>query len=80
MPGSLIDMKLFMNAVGEIKEAVELISGGKCHLKNGKLHRLDGPAIEYVDGSGEWWYEGQQVRCCSSQEQFERYLKLRAFW
>ena len=22
---------------------------------NGKLHRVDGPAIEYADGTKEWW-------------------------
>jgi hypothetical protein len=27
-------------------------------LPNGKLHREDGPAIEYCDGSKEWWVNG----------------------
>ena len=26
--------------------------------KNGKLHREDGPAIEYANGSKEWWLNG----------------------
>jgi hypothetical protein len=28
----------------------------------GQFHRLDGPAIEYADGSREWWVDGQQHR------------------
>lgn len=24
----------------------------------GQFHRLDGPAIEYADGSKEWWIDG----------------------
>ena len=27
----------------------------------GKLHREDGPAIEYDDGDKEWWLNGKQV-------------------
>ena len=26
--------------------------------KDGKLHRTDGPAVEYTDGDKEWWIEG----------------------
>jgi hypothetical protein len=28
----------------------------------GKLHRLDGPAIEYTDGSKSWWVNGKRHR------------------
>jgi hypothetical protein len=28
---------------------------------NGVRHRLDGPAVEYPDGSCEWWWNGKQV-------------------
>ena len=27
-----------------------------------KLHRTDGPAIIYPDGSAEWWVDGEFVR------------------
>ena len=27
--------------------------------KNGKYHREDGPAIEWADGSKEWWVNGE---------------------
>ena len=25
----------------------------------GLLHRLDGPAVEFTDGSAEWWLNGE---------------------
>ena len=28
----------------------------------GQLHRTDGPAVEYADGSREWWVSGQRHR------------------
>jgi hypothetical protein len=27
------------------------------HYQNGELHREDGPAIEYADGSESWFYK-----------------------
>jgi len=44
-----------------------------------KIHREDGPAIEYPDGRKEWWIKGQILEV-SSQEEFERYMKLKSFW
>ena len=32
------------------------------HYLNGKLHRTDGPAVEYADGSKEWWLDGKKNR------------------
>lgn len=43
------------------------------------LHRLDGPAAEYTNGDKKWWYEGEEIKC-SSQQEFEKLLKLKAFW
>lgn len=59
--------------------AVEFISGTKFWFQNGEYHREDGPAIEHSDGYKEWHYEGKYVDC-NSQEQFERLIKLKAFW
>lgn len=28
---------------------------------NGKLHRDDGPAVIYPDGTKEWWLNGKKV-------------------
>lgn len=30
--------------------------------KNGKLHRIDNPAVEYRDGTKEWWQMGKLHR------------------
>ena len=43
------------------------------------LHREDGPAVELFYGYKEWWYHGKWVDC-SSQEEFERLIKLKALW
>lgn len=46
---------------------------------DGVRHRLEGPAVEYSQGGGKWFYNGKRVDC-SSQEEFERLIKLRVFW
>jgi hypothetical protein len=43
---------------------------------NGKLHREDGPAIEYGDGQKSWYLNDKLL----SQEQFLQLLRLKAFW
>jgi len=47
--------------------------------KNGIFHREDGPAVIHPNGLSFWWYEGKNINCYS-QEEFERLLKLKAFW
>jgi hypothetical protein len=63
--------------------AFERYSGSKSWYFNGKLHRVNGPAIEWLSWSmlhlREWYYHGKHIKC-SSQEEFERLIKLRAFW
>lgn len=53
-----------------------------------KRHRIDGPAITMIEFSlpnkemkinYEWWYFGEKIPC-SSQEEFEKLLKMKAFW
>lgn len=54
--------------------------GEKKYYRNGKLHREDGPAIENLKSNKYiWFYNGKQINC-SSQIEFERYLKLKCFW
>jgi hypothetical protein len=43
------------------------------------LHREDGPAVEYFSGDKEWWINGERLNC-TSQEEFEKLMKLRVFW
>jgi hypothetical protein len=58
----------------------EAISNQKEWYLNGKRHRIDGPAI-YGNCFGEisWWCWGKKIDC-SSQEEFLRFFKLKAFW
>jgi hypothetical protein len=43
------------------------------------FHREDGPAWEGNDGSKEWWINGECLPC-TTQKQFERLMRLKAFW
>ena len=36
-------------------------NGDKSWYLNGKLHREDGPAIEYADGNKFWFLNGERV-------------------
>jgi hypothetical protein len=59
--------------------AREWSNGDKFWYQNGKRHRIDGPAEEHANGNKYWWFEGKHIKC-DSQEEFERYLKLKLFW
>ena len=37
-------------------------NGDKSWFLNGKLHREDGPAVEYSDGNKFWWLNGKRHR------------------
>jgi hypothetical protein len=46
-----------------------------------RFHREDGPAVEYLDGKHRaYWYKGRLFRNIQTQEEFERILRLQAFW
>ena len=34
--------------------------GNKWWLENGKLHREDGPAVEFFSGEKAWWINGKE--------------------
>jgi len=59
--------------------AVEYSDGSTLWYHYGQLHRLDGPAEDYANGNKYWWYQGKQINC-SSQEEFNRLIKLKALW
>jgi hypothetical protein len=59
--------------------AIEWSNGDKYWIQNGLIHRIDGPAVFWANGYKEWYYKGEKVDC-NSQEEFERYLKLKLFW
>lgn len=56
----------------------------KSYSFEGKLHRMLGPAMEWLlDGEDapdrfSWYYHGTHIKC-SSQEEFERKIALKVF-
>ena len=55
-------------------------NGTRYYYLNGKQHRMDGPAVVIPSKKEEKWYiDGMQIEV-STQEDFERYLKLNSFW
>ena len=36
--------------------------GNKYWFLNGKLHRVDGPAVEYVNGTKVWWLNSKHCK------------------
>jgi hypothetical protein len=59
--------------------AVEGYGGHKEYYINGKLHREDGPAVEYYSGRKYWYINNRSVPC-TTQKQFKRLMRLKAFW
>lgn len=58
--------------------AIEWSDGTGWWFEDGKQHRLDGPAVEWLRHKPDWYFEGKQIEC-SSQKEFERIIKLKAF-
>ncbi len=46
--------------------------GSVGHIKSGKLHREDGPAIGWSNGNKEWWINGER----HTEEAYEEALKI----
>jgi len=44
-----------------------------------KVHNEDGPAAIKRDGTMEWWLNGNRL-FCETQQQFECYMRNKAFW
>ena len=58
--------------------AIEWVNGHKAWYQNGVRHRIDGHSVEWAGRYKEWYYEGEKINC-SSQKEFERYIKLTLF-
>ena len=54
----------------------EYTNGTKVWLKEGNLHREDGPAIEYEDGYKAWWIEGSLRREDGPAVEYSNGIKL----
>ena len=59
--------------------AEEYSNGSKSYYEYGELHRLDGPAIDFLDAPSRWYIKGKRLSC-TTQEEFEQLMKLKAFW
>lgn len=60
--------------------AVEWADGSYHWFKHGKLHREDGPAAYSRHlNQYEWRIDNKKLNC-SSQEEFEKLIRLKAFW
>lgn len=44
-----------------------------------KVHNEDGPAAIKRDGTMEWWLDGQKL-FVQTQQEFECYMRNKAFW
>jgi hypothetical protein len=57
--------------------------GTKCYFIKKEdglyLHREDGPAVEFTSGINRWYYQGKQIPV-SNQQDFESWLRNKAFW
>jgi hypothetical protein len=56
-----------------------IIGGNKYWYQHGKYHRTAGPAIECADGNKSWYLNGELLDC-KTQSEFERLMRLKAFW
>jgi hypothetical protein len=57
---------------------IEMQNGNQYWFLNGQFHREDGPAIDQKNNKG-WCIHGKRVNC-QSQQEFDRLIKLKAFW
>ncbi len=69
---------MISNSNSSENQKLENILGDTFYYSNGILHREDGPAIEFCDGSKKWYYHGI-VAPVTCQADFEKYINLLEF-
>ena len=60
-------------------EIFEFSSDTKVWMMKNKIHRELGEAVQYRHGHCIWYWYGERLPC-RSQEEFEQFKKLKAFW
>jgi hypothetical protein len=65
--------------VGNKLHVIDIQDGYEAWYQNDLLHREDGPAQVYASGMQLWALHGKYLSV-NSQEEFERYMKLKGFW
>jgi len=64
------------------KQIGQIDMSGHCWYLNNLLRREDGPPVKYINISLKtkyWFYHRKWIEC-SSQEEFERLIKLKSLW
>ncbi len=77
--GSAIAIKRWFDSKGHCRKS--WLKGSDVIIyydENRDLHRLLGPAL--IQGNTKHWYYHGELIDCQSQEEFEKKLKLKAFW
>ena len=75
----------WLDAAGDVRKSLDTIIGYTGYYKMGKYHRLSGPARiwskedPWRPNQKLWFFEGNLIKV-KSQQDFERYLKMKAFW
>ena len=81
--GKSIKREEWCDTTGSIRKTVYKDYIG--YYKGGRYHRLSGPARVWLDchlscpGLQLWFFEGDLINV-KSQQEFEKYLKMKAFW
>ena len=60
-------------------EVVERSSGTRFWFRGNVQHRESGPAYERCNGECSWYLNDEKIPCMT-QEDFEKYMRLKAFW
>jgi len=66
---------IFHNIESTLSNPNILSDGTKRWLKNGYLHRTDGPAIEFPSGTKKWFQNGQLHRTDGPAEEYPDGIK-----
>ena len=59
----------------DITYRIDAFDTKRWYNEAGKLHRIQGPAVEYANGDKEWWLEGHQ--CKNSADHCKRFFASR---
>ena len=52
-------------------DQIVMPNGDVYYIQNGESHRLDGAAVERVNGKNEWWIKGRRM----SEQAFNNYIR-----
>ena len=63
---------------GQVRKRVHKSGGISYFNELGMYHRIDGPAFDNPPVK-RWHIDGKLIDC-KTQEEFERFLRLKAFW